>query len=384
MAILYNFEITVCTLSILAIVFFAIKRSSTNLSTDKLLFSGMLKLNAFLVVSDFIIQLIKGRVFPGSHVLLYILDMIDIEGITVLSYMWVHYTYTRLNRKPSVKAKLLWDIPLLIATLGLLSNPFTNLMFKIDEYNIYSRCPGIYIQWIASWIFTYGGAVIAIRAYLKARNKVEKKNALPLICFVIFPAIGSLMQTFVYGISATKLFISLGMIMVYTITTGNEVSVDALTGLNNRGEMEKYVMNCTDMTKGKNLTVVMIDMNDFKKINDTLGHNVGDEALKKASDILRKSCRCITQRLFLCRFGGDEFVIIGADLTDEEISRLEAEIQSNTKYTNDNEGLPYFLSVSVGSDTMFCNTYKDFETLMHNSDEKMYENKKKYKASKAG
>jgi two-component system, cell cycle response regulator len=84
---------------------------------------------------------------------------------------------------------------------------------------------------------------------------------------------------------------------------------DALTGLYNRRYMEMHVRSLVEQasSRGKPLTVLVLDIDYFKSINDTHGHDVGDEVLREFALRIRKSIRGID---LACRYGGEEFVVI--------------------------------------------------------------------------
>lgn len=86
-------------------------------------------------------------------------------------------------------------------------------------------------------------------------------------------------------------------------------SEDALTGLLNRRsfmmELKKEIERSS--RTGINCTVALIDLDHFKNINDTYGHDFGDEVLKTFAFILRENCR---QLDIICRYGGEEFVVL--------------------------------------------------------------------------
>ncbi len=88
---------------------------------------------------------------------------------------------------------------------------------------------------------------------------------------------------------------------------------DALTGLPNRVSLQNRLRQAVSRTRrtGKKSAVILMDLDRFKHVNDSLGHTVGDELLKKVSLRLKDSCRA-EDTVF--RFGGDEFVIILEDL----------------------------------------------------------------------
>ena len=86
-------------------------------------------------------------------------------------------------------------------------------------------------------------------------------------------------------------------------------SRDALTGLYNRYKFsELYVSSYTSMLQRKNdMSLIIIDIDFFKKVNDTYGHNIGDNALIELSNALLKTLRNID---VVCRWGGEEFVVL--------------------------------------------------------------------------
>lgn len=82
-----------------------------------------------------------------------------------------------------------------------------------------------------------------------------------------------------------------------------EATHDPLTGINNRSAYELYM----DRADKEHIALMIIDVDEFKKINDTYGHDVGDRVLKKVADILKESFRSVD---CVCRLGGDEFVVV--------------------------------------------------------------------------
>jgi two-component system cell cycle response regulator len=98
---------------------------------------------------------------------------------------------------------------------------------------------------------------------------------------------------------------------------------DALTGLYNRRYMESHVGTLVERSaaRGKSLSVLLLDIDYFKSINDTYGHDAGDDVLRDFSDRLRASIRGID---LACRYGGEEFVVVMPD-TDIGVATMVAE-----------------------------------------------------------
>jgi two-component system cell cycle response regulator len=98
---------------------------------------------------------------------------------------------------------------------------------------------------------------------------------------------------------------------------------DALTGLFNRRYMERHVGTLVERAaaRGKPLSVLILDLDYFKSINDSNGHDAGDDVLREFSDRLKASIRGID---LACRYGGEEFVVVMPD-TDLGVATLVAE-----------------------------------------------------------
>ena len=94
-------------------------------------------------------------------------------------------------------------------------------------------------------------------------------------------------------------------------------TTDALTGLPNRLWLNKEIADAVDeaLLSDRKIALLVLDMDGFKKINDTLGHTIGDEALSEVATRLKRVC---TSNTTVARLGGDEFCIVIRDVADRE------------------------------------------------------------------
>ena len=150
----------------------------------------------------------------------------------------------------------------------------------------------------------------------------EYKN---IILFLpIFSLIGSATQIFIAELDATYAGISLGCLILFFLFQSKDVNVDYLTGvLNRRGldiKMQDMVKNST--LYGRDFTAIMMDIDNFKTVNDSFGHEAGDKAIKEVAEILVNT---FGENAYIGRFGGDEFCVI-SDIIDRSI--LSEKIQS--------------------------------------------------------
>ena len=122
---------------------------------------------------------------------------------------------------------------------------------------------------------------------------------------------------------------------------------DALTGLLNRARFaDQLEERLASVTAGTQLTVLFLDLDHFKYVNDTLGHLVGDELLKAVADRLRG---CVEEGDVIARLGGDEFAIIHVEIEGtEDSSRLADRICAEIKAPYDIGGLQATVDVSIG------------------------------------
>ncbi|MDA8387826.1 MAG: diguanylate cyclase [Nitrospiraceae bacterium] len=102
---------------------------------------------------------------------------------------------------------------------------------------------------------------------------------------------------------------------------------DSLTGLNNRRFLQEYTESLVAGTlrRGKNIGLIMGDLDYFKQVNDVYGHNAGDAILKETADILRKSVRASD---LVIRFGGEEFLILLMDVERDGTAGVAEKIRT--------------------------------------------------------
>ena len=148
-------------------------------------------------------------------------------------------------------------------------------------------------------------------------------------------------------------------------------SHDHLTGLRNRRSFEQALeLRLAEMRRGKGRgAIVWLDLDDFKEVNDTLGHRAGDEVLVMLAEQLNKQVR---ESNMLARLGGDEFAILLAEVTEEEAETAAARILSAiNSFTYVLEGRSIRLSASVGVVT-YPGHGTTVEELLANADLAMY------------
>jgi len=150
---------------------------------------------------------------------------------------------------------------------------------------------------------------------------------------------------------------------------------DPLTGLHNTRYLRELLPRelLTAKRKGTALAVIMIDVDHFKRVNDSLGHEAGDEVLKELGALFKKSIRGSD---IACRYGGEEFAIILADATSEGARRRAEDIRAAVKRLElSHGGKPIGgLTVSLGV-ALFPYHADQTTTLLRKADEALYQAK---------
>ena len=155
---------------------------------------------------------------------------------------------------------------------------------------------------------------------------------------------------------------------------------DMDTGLYNRRGLQQKIVDMRRFGQGKNILIIMADMDGLKNINDNFGHHEGDFGLRVIAD----SMTSVSDNNEICvRNGGDEFLLIGVgdytkDTAEEKVNKILNEINRRSEES----GKPYSVSASLGFCCDLLQSDTNIDKLMAIADEKMYENKRKRKKNR--
>ena len=132
------------------------------------------------------------------------------------------------------------------------------------------------------------------------------------------------------------------------------------------------------LSDGKQTFIVMMDVNDFKAINDTLGHAEGDNALIITAESMKKIVDSSSSALFLGRYGGDEFIMIVQAKDSSEVDGLIADIRAEIVSECESRNAPYTISIGAGYDRIEDES-DSFRSCIQRADSNMYIDKKNRK-----
>ncbi len=378
MDIFYRIDINILAFIILTILFFKAYNPSEKMFAQQRLFLGMVLLNAIIIAFDTTSWLVDG--LPGSPALFWnkATNLILYIIIPLAPSMWILYTDYQIKKSEANLKKIFFILGCILLSNGLLSvvSLRTGWYFLVDNHNIYYR--GDYV-----WVFLtlcYALILYSFFTVLFNRDKIVKKHYRSLLLFYIPYLIGTTLQVVYYGVSYAWTGMMIGMLILYLNIQVDLLNADYLTGVFNRRQLEGYLFDKIKNGVAKEpFSAILIDLDDFKIINDRYGHHIGDEALKDTVSILRKSLR---QRDFIARFGGDEFIIVMDVDNREALNQTIGRILQNVKSFNLETQQPYRLGFAMGYDVYDPHSKMKYEEFIMKIDALMYLNKNQKKQAK--
>ena len=153
---------------------------------------------------------------------------------------------------------------------------------------------------------------------------------------------------------------------------------DGLTGIANRRRFDQYIKTIwqKSIDDKTSLMIAFIDIDFFKEYNDSYGHLLGDEALKKVAEGLKEWAQ--KEKCFVARYGGDEFVLISNQFHENKISQKIEALHHHLKDLNidhDASKISEYLSVSIGFTHLHPNQEHSYESALNDADKALYEAK---------
>ena len=251
-----------------------------------------------------------------------------------------------------------------ISILAALLSPFTHLCFVISPDAIYSRGPFFIYNEIIGILFTIMWAVYSFIEF----HYIEPIDKFYLSEIFVVQLVAIIFQ----GITSTyKVMFICGAYMLlvyYAFVIETYGKYDRLTGVRNNLYYRSVKANRLPQ---KDYAVILIDANRLKFVNDTFGHQMGDEFIKAVATALTKS---VGKHGSVYRVGGDEFVSIIKSSEERNIEDVISDIHKNISEFG--EGYEFPMSASIGFAT--DREAEDYDSILKIADKRMYESKSRY------
>ena len=299
-----------------------------------------------------------------------LIPVLLVKGFNTINFITTNYKKIFLG---NVAVFMVYMLSLLTGIADLKQSVWLiHILLAVDAVHIYKDTkkyfkelddvPRYVIVSIAYYVTAAAALVDIYSFYVIPNAKIGECTRYAIILFILLLSI-----VVVY----TSLDIQKNNIEKATII--NMAYTDNLTGIRNRRCFEEDTEKLVD--EKVNFTVIAVDMNNLKKINDELGHKFGDEALIKVANGLKKFEK-YGEKCY--RMGGDEFEVLCTHLGSEKIEEVFQEINAELGKTEFFPGMP--LTVAYGYFRFSATTDKEINKVLAQADKKMYEKKMQMKA----
>jgi diguanylate cyclase (GGDEF)-like protein len=365
-------EISVVGICLLLIILFN-QYQNIGSSTLQRQFNLLIYCTIVMMAVDAACWLIDGTAFPHARAWNMAIETVYYFLNILIPYLWVVYVEIAVSRDQKIDLRRIQvlALPLAILAVMLLINLHTQFVFTISQDNVYRRGTGFAAFAVVAFMYLIHAAFRALLTARRAPWKEEKRRYTPMALFMVLPAVGGLIQTFCFGVTLIWIFVAVAIMMLYIDSLNRQISADPLTGINNRRELNRYLLRETrDPAYDGILALIMMDVDNFKQVNDTYGHYVGDGVLIAVAEILKQACKHTSA--FLARYGGDEFCIVYPAENTGTVDAMIGRILADTARQNDTRGGQAGIGLSIGYAVWQPDTDKSVDDLYKRADQQMY------------
>lgn len=370
MTLLSNLSLNLYSVIILAILYIHLVRHDDRSSFQYKLFTLMLKVTCILLAFDTLSRF-DGR--PGTYYVTfnYWGNLVVFLLNPVLPSLWILYVHYQIYDDQQRTMKLLWPLGAvnLIHGAMVVLGQHDGWFYLIDNANVYHRGPLYLLSAAISVVIIF----VAFGLIFTNRRLIEYRYYFSLVFFAVPPLISIGLQIMFYGISIMLNSVVISILIVFLNIQNQRLYTDHLTGIFNRKKLEVYLKKKIELsTRQKTFSAIMLDIDDFKIVNDTYGHDAGDLVLEAAAKRLKN---CMRSNDLVARFGGDEFYIILEVYTQEDLEIAVERIKNGIQGYAVDEVSGHKLHFSMGYAVYDYNAHMSPESFQKHLDTLMYEDK---------
>lgn len=346
------------------------RRKYRHRSLELNVFKVMLHLNLFQCIVEPITIVLDRKLFPGAVPLMTTLNALLYICTILFTVFWSVYADVRVhsirNRRWRMQS---WKyVPGAVIVLGSFANLFTPVFFHVTAENVYERTDLFFLPFAVSYFYLISGTISSYGLDGKSNRYVF----LPALTFLTPVFLTSIVQVLIPGVSLLWVGAAIGLNSAYISLLDESASIDPLSGAYSRHYLNQYLESLPKVAnEGKIIAGLMLDIDQFKSINDRFGHLVGDDAISNVGDLLRRVSQRNGQ---VFRYAGDEFTILMPIETTADITTMVQQIHEETKAFNESKNKPYQLSFSIGRTVYIPG--ESSNTFLQRMDESMYKEKK--------
>lgn len=339
------------------------------------IFIGLVISAMGILFMDYLWGVYDSMVATKDFVTSYIINAVYYLFLGSTPLIWFIYSENVQNSKIANNKKylILCCIPSIVYLVLVITSAFGFGFFTIGENGEYFRGQLYIYQVIQCYAYLLLTCVKACILAFRNENYAKRNSYLILAGFIVLPAIFGVLQVVFFGVPFLSLGIALAIAQAHIQMQEELISLDSLTGINNRSQMIKYLSSKMN-DKNSHSYLVILDLDNFKSINDIYGHVEGDKALIRVAEVLRMYSN--KYKAFISRYAGDEFIMIIDSIEALDDKQISQELNLMISELNVHDDVKYKLNISVGM-TKIDHSIDSIPKYIELADKALYENKKR-------
>jgi diguanylate cyclase (GGDEF)-like protein len=354
-----------------SIILLLIMLGITRIKKDIFSFSSSIFLSILIVnilgsLLEPITWFIDGQAGSTFYFLGYAVNTIFILCAPVIVGLWASYLdYKLFSDKRRIQKRLFYQHSTFAILILLMVNYYYPVLFTIEQGTnnyIYGSLS------ILRFILVYPVYLYFVYLVIKNRKRASSNIITGIMIFLLVPTSGSMIQLFFPEILFTWSSLALSVLVIYIFLETISGNVDYLTKLYSRRLLQDYIKSLIE--NHEPFHVIMMDMDKFKEVNDTYGHQVGDLVLIAFADVLKSTFK--NRKSFAARLGGDEFLIVLKKNIEDSPEHYIELVKARAK---DHEFLSKFPFLCFSSGYLQFDGQMTIDELLTTADQKMYADK---------
>lgn len=342
--------------------------------------------------ADAVNWLCEGK--PDWSRLLLFVNFAIFAGAEVTALVFYHYVLSLLSRERGCLRWLNRWLAVLCAVYVALNiyNLSSQVFYGVDESGCYFRGPLYLLMHIYHFAVMLLGVILALMD-----QKMSPRHKLALFTYAILPLMAVTFQLFFYGLSSfTYCAMTLSMLLIYITVhlssvarleqTGEELSrtrkayqetlydaeTDDLTGLLQRKVLVRQIESTLAGKREQGCALWMLDLDEFKEVNDQFGHGMGDQVLVA---VAARMVDHFPESTLIARYGGDEFCLFQPEITLDELYRDLQHALAALDFTCESGKRKADVQVSIGAAFLPAGKAVTSDELFEKADEALYVSK---------
>lgn len=291
------------------------------------------------------------------------------------AFCWFIYSEKKQRSQIGQSNKLitLCAVPFALMVLFTLTTPLHKLCFSFSGSQYIRGVLNIPFTTICTAFIVYSGIKAFIHSFQKEYHS-RKAFLRYMFTYALLLACAQLLQISVGSIIPFRILFATVLFVFITLHGMCEtVTIDPVSHINNRFSLNRVLEDRILAKSG--FWLAMIDIDEFKQINDRYGHVFGDEAITHTATAIT---RAVPRHFFVARYGGDEFAVVAPFDEEVRISALESSIRDElVKITKEN-GCPFSIDITAGY-AAWNNKINNIPDMIETADQRLYERKREKK-----